>query len=93
MPLYQYGCATCGAQLERRQRFNDPALTECPSCRGRLVRMIQPPGIIFKGTGWYCTDHRPKPEAAKSGATGRASSSSAKETTGKSEKATASATT
>jgi predicted nucleic acid-binding Zn ribbon protein len=55
--------------------------------------MIQPPGIIFKGTGWYCTDHRPKPEAAKSGATGRASSSSAKETTGKSEKATASATT
>jgi putative FmdB family regulatory protein len=58
MPLYVYACLTCGARLERRQRFADEPLRDCPSCGGRLSRLIHPVGIVFKGSGWYSTDHR-----------------------------------
>ena len=58
MPLYVYACSTCGAQLERRQRFEDEPLRDCPSCGGPLNRLIHPVGIVFKGSGWYSTDHR-----------------------------------
>ncbi len=58
MPLYEYRCSSCDDRLERRQRFDEPPLQHCPSCGGTLVRMIQPIGIIFKGSGFYCTDHR-----------------------------------
>lgn len=85
MPLYQYGCTACGEQLERRQGFNDPPLTECPRCGSRLARMIHPAGIIFKGSGWYCTDHRSKAEAS----TGKDSPSPTKGSSSTSEKATA----
>jgi putative FmdB family regulatory protein len=58
MPLYEYKCSSCGERLERRQGFNDPALTQCPTCAGLLTRLINPAPIIFKGSGWYCTDSR-----------------------------------
>lgn len=67
MPVYQYSCVSCEATLEVRQRFNDEPLTECPSCGGRMRRLFQPVGIIFKGSGWYCTDNRPKSNEAKGG--------------------------
>ena len=57
MPLYEYKCADCACQLERRQSFTEDPLRECPSCGGRLARLLQPVGIIFKGSGWYCTDN------------------------------------
>jgi len=60
MPTYEYSCDGCGTTLERWQRFDDNPLTECPSCGGRLQRVFNSVGIIFKGSGWYCTDSRPK---------------------------------
>ena len=60
MPTYEYSCSDCGAALERRQRFDESPLTQCPSCGGRLHRVYRAAGIIFKGSGWYCTDNRPK---------------------------------
>jgi putative FmdB family regulatory protein len=60
MPVYQYGCNICQTTHEIRQRFDDEPLSECPSCGGTIRRMFQPVGIIFKGSGWYCTDSRPK---------------------------------
>jgi putative FmdB family regulatory protein len=58
MPLYDYVCSSCGARLERRQRFDDQPLRDCPSCGGTLNRLIHPVGIVFKGSGWYSSDHR-----------------------------------
>lgn len=58
MPLYEYKCKTCGLRFERRQSFSEAPLTECPECGGQVVRLIQPAGIIFKGSGFYVTDHR-----------------------------------
>jgi hypothetical protein len=33
-------------------------LTDCPECDGQVHRVIQPVGIIFKGSGFYITDNR-----------------------------------
>ena len=58
MPLYEYQCANCGVRFERLQRKSDPLLKRCPECGGTIRRLIQPPGIIFKGSGFYVTDNR-----------------------------------
>jgi putative FmdB family regulatory protein len=56
MPLYAYECADCGVRFERRQRYSDDPITICPECGGHVHRLIQPAGIIFKGSGFYVTD-------------------------------------
>ncbi|MCL7452644.1 MAG: zinc ribbon domain-containing protein [Anaerolineae bacterium] len=58
MPIYQYECDTCGIRFERLQRMSEEPLTECPECDGKVHRVIQPVGIIFKGSGFYITDNR-----------------------------------
>lgn len=45
-------------RFERLQRKGDAALSECPECGGAVRRLIQPPGIIFRGSGFYVTDNR-----------------------------------
>ncbi len=68
MPTYTYHCDTCGVTFEKVQKFTDKALTRCPECRkGSVRRVLQPPAIVFKGSGWYKTDHR------SSGGTGTSS--------------------
>jgi putative FmdB family regulatory protein len=58
MPIYQYRCESCGVGFERVQHFADAPLTKCPECDGKVHRVIQPVGIIFKGSGFYVTDNR-----------------------------------
>lgn len=60
MPTYTYHCDSCGHGFETVQRFADDPLTECPECGSRIRRVIQPVGVVFKGSGWYITDSRPK---------------------------------
>jgi putative FmdB family regulatory protein len=70
VPTYQYACTECGHQLEAVQSFSDAALTECPNCEGKLRKVFNSVGIVFKGSGFYRNDSRPanagtdKPEAA-----------------------------
>ncbi|MFS4094104.1 FmdB family zinc ribbon protein [Streptomyces sp. AF1A] len=58
MPTYQYQCTECGEGLEAVQKFTDDALTECPSCSGRLKKVFSAVGIVFKGSGFYRNDSR-----------------------------------
>ncbi|MEE3228889.1 MAG: zinc ribbon domain-containing protein [Chloroflexota bacterium] len=59
MPVYAYSCGSCGLQFERMQRFSDPPVSDCPECNEDAVqRVIQPVGIIFKGSGWYVKDSK-----------------------------------
>lgn len=58
MPTYTYQCSSCGVAFEQFQKFSEDPLTECPSCHGTVKRVIQPVGIVFKGSGWYITDSR-----------------------------------
>jgi putative FmdB family regulatory protein len=58
VPTYQYACTECGEQIERVQSFSDPALTECPACSGKLRKVFNSVGIVFKGSGFYRNDSR-----------------------------------
>jgi putative FmdB family regulatory protein len=78
MPTYSYLCDTCGHDFEAVQRFADDPLTECPECGSRIRRVIQPVGVVFKGSGWYITDNRPK---SSSDGTDRAAKSTPEKTT------------
>jgi putative FmdB family regulatory protein len=67
MPIYVYQCETCGLTFERRQRMTEPSLEDCPECEGHVHRVIQPVGIVFKGSGFYVTDNRSKSSTALPG--------------------------
>jgi putative FmdB family regulatory protein len=67
MPIYVYGCDTCGQTFERRQSISDAPLVDCPECEGHVHRLIQPVGVVFKGSGFYVTDHRKSSPSADSG--------------------------
>ena len=58
MPTYSYKCTNCGHQFDAKQRMTDDPLTECPVCGGPVRRMVGSVGIVFKGKGFYVTDHR-----------------------------------
>ncbi|WP_125036465.1 FmdB family zinc ribbon protein [Nocardioides sp. LS1] len=58
MPTYQYACTECGHDFEQFQSFSDDALTECPSCNGKLRKVFNAVGVVFKGSGFYRTDSR-----------------------------------
>jgi putative FmdB family regulatory protein len=58
MPIYAYECRNCGVRFDRRQSFDDDPITVCPECEGEVHRLIQPAGIVFKGSGFYVTDNR-----------------------------------
>lgn len=64
MPIYTYQCDKCGTRFERLQKFTDKPLTRCPECKGPVRRLIQPAGIVFKGSGWYITDSKKSSSAA-----------------------------
>ncbi len=64
MPTYQYACTECRHALEVVQSFTDEPLTECPECSGRLRKVFNSVGIVFKGSGFYRTDSRDKPAAS-----------------------------
>ncbi len=67
MPLYEYECESCGVRFERRQHMEDEPVEVCPECGGHVHRLIQPVGIIFKGSGFYVTDNRAKSSTATPG--------------------------
>ena len=58
MPIYQYHCTSCGADLEIFQHMTDPTLETCPECQGHLRKIFSPVGIVFKGSGFYATASR-----------------------------------
>jgi putative FmdB family regulatory protein len=58
VPTYAYACTTCDHRFEAQQSFSDDALTDCPECSGRLRKLFNSVGIVFKGSGFYRTDSR-----------------------------------
>ena len=66
MPVYTYRCNNCGIQFDKRQSFSDDSLTICPECEQEtLHKVYQPVGIVFKGKGFYATDHRSSSRTVK----------------------------
>ncbi|NEY32475.1 FmdB family transcriptional regulator [Streptomyces sp. PRKS01-65] len=75
MPTYQYQCTECGEGLEAVQKFTDDALTECPSCKGRLKKVFSAVGIVFKGSGFYRNDSRGSSSSSSPASSSKSSSS------------------
>ncbi|GAB4482193.1 MAG: zinc ribbon domain-containing protein [Anaerolineae bacterium] len=73
MPIYAYRCASCGQHFEIRQGFDEDDLTTCPLCsaEGHVRRVLEPAGIIFKGSGFYVTDNKRSKNPAAPGTNGR----------------------
>jgi putative FmdB family regulatory protein len=57
MPLYEYRCHRCDQVFEVKQKFSDEPLTIHEDCGGELERLLSPPTLQFKGSGWYVTDY------------------------------------
>lgn len=79
MPLYTYECNNCGVVFERLQKFTDKPIKRCPECnKTSIKKVIQPAGIIFKGSGWYKTDSRSASSTTPSASTSKTKKSDAK---------------
>ena len=88
MPIYEYHCASCGANMEKIRKFSDPPLTDCPSCgKASLKKLVSASSFRLKGSGWYETDFKTKKKSV-AGEGNPAESKTAKtlEGTGKSDK-------
>ena len=58
MPTYSYACTQCDNRFDIVQSFSDDSLTQCPECSGKLRKLFNSVGIVFKGSGFYRTDSR-----------------------------------
>ena len=76
MPTYQYACTECDHAFEQVQSFSDDALTECPQCQGRLRKVFNAVGVVFKGSGFYRTDSRADSKGGKDASTSSPAASS-----------------
>ena len=90
MPTYSYACTECDNRFDIVQGFSDDALTTCEKCSGRLRKLFNSVGIVFKGSGFYRTDSREDgKKSSKAPANGSATSDSAS-SSGSSEKSSSS---
>ena len=76
MPTYAYACTACDHRFEVVQSFSEDSLTECPQCEGRLRKLFNAVGVVFKGSGFYRTDSRSGSSSSVPSAKGDSSSSS-----------------
>ena len=58
MPTYAYACTECDHRFDIVQSFSDDSLTVCPECGGKLRKVFNAVGVVFKGSGFYRTDSR-----------------------------------
>lgn len=65
MPIYEYQCQKCGT-FEVTQRITEKALGKCPTCKGKVKKLISNTSFQLKGTGWYITDYARKGQNADS---------------------------
>jgi len=84
MPTYDYQCDACKHRFELFQSITAKPEKKCPQCGKRKLRRLIGPGaaLLFKGSGFYCTDYRSesykKAAAAGHGAAPASSSSDGK---------------
>jgi putative FmdB family regulatory protein len=80
VPTYQYACTECDHAFEQVQSFTEDSLTSCPQCEGRLRKIFNAVGVVFKGSGFYRTDNRSDTKspstASKTGTSAESSSTS-----------------
>ena len=93
MPTYSYACTVCDNRFDAVQAFTDDALTTCPKCSGRLRKLFNSVGVVFKGSGFYRTDSRESSKSSvKVDKSDSSSSSSSEKTSSSSDSSSSSST-
>src|SRR6476469_9315396 len=82
VPTYSYACTECDHRFDAVQSFTDDSLTVCPECEGRLRKVFNAVGVVFKGGGFYRTDSRSSSSASVPAPSGSSSSSSSESSSG-----------
>jgi len=77
MPIYEYRCDKCG-DFEATQRITDKPLSRCPTCKGKVKKLISNTSFQLKGTGWYVTDYARKDKSSGTSDNGSTSKSESK---------------
>lgn len=88
MPTYSYVCTDCDDRFDAVQAFTDDALTTCSKCSGRLRKLFNSVGVVFKGSGFYRTDSRDTGKKSASVPSGGSESSGSSSGTEKSSSTT-----
>jgi putative FmdB family regulatory protein len=78
VPTYQYACTECGHSFDIVQSFSEDSLTVCPECGGRLRKVFNAVGVVFKGSGFYRTDSRGKQTSSEPASSSSSSEGSTK---------------
>lgn len=81
MPTYSYACTVCDHRFDAVQSFSDDSLTVCPECEGRLRKVFNSVGVVFKGSGFYRNDSRTGAKNSSGGASSKGSSESSSSST------------
>lgn len=84
MPIYEYQCQKCGP-FETTQKITDKPLGKCPTCKGKVKKLISNTSFQLKGTGWYVTDYARKGQNGESKSDNGSKSSSESKSESKSE--------
>ena len=85
MPTYSYACTECDDRFDVVQAFTDDTLTTCEKCSGRLRKLFNSVGVVFKGSGFYRTDSRESTKKAASANGSSTTDSGSSEKSGSSE--------
>ena len=56
MPTYTFHCDACDVSSEQMLPLGTKTTPPCPSCSGITRKIIKPPMVHFKGSGFYKTD-------------------------------------
>ncbi|MFC2069553.1 FmdB family zinc ribbon protein [Chloroflexota bacterium] len=66
MPVYEYECPSCSFRFEILRGFSENGSVSCPECGCDAQRIFTSVPVIFKGSGFYVTDHRGNHDQPKS---------------------------
>jgi putative FmdB family regulatory protein len=85
MPIYEYRCPKCG-DFDQMQKITEQPLKKCPTCKGKVTKLISNPAFHLKGAGWYITDYgRKGADGGKTADGGTSESSKSDDSSGSSE--------
>ena len=77
MPIYDYACGRCGRVVEVVHAVDGQGPAACEVCGGAMKKLLSPPAVHFKGSGFHNTDYRPRPKSEESSPSGKDSCASA----------------
>jgi putative FmdB family regulatory protein len=66
MTVYEFSCPTCGLSFEKAMPMNaDRSGVRCPAGHRHVRRIYSAPSVVFKGSGFYATDHPAGPASSR----------------------------